>query len=157
MEQNDQALAAALAGDRRGAVGERCPGAVVQGRVRLGQHLAAHRHVAGHGHAEERAFACEGGELLRLVPAHGAAEHAPATPELHRYEIVVGRRKPRAGKAHQHAAVVDPFRELLARLGDIADIGEDHHRQALLHELGDRLRWRAALGQAHVGERPERA
>ena len=43
------------------------------------------------------------------------------------------------------------------RLGDVADVGEDQHRQALLDELAHRLRGRAAIGEPHVGERPERA
>ena len=41
--------------------------------------------------------------------------------------------------------------------GDIADIGEDHHRQVLIEEMRHRVRRRFALGEPHVGERIERA
>ena len=97
------------------------------------------------------------GELLRLVPAQRAAERAAAAAELDRNEIVVAGREPRAGEAHQHAAVLDPLGQAFARFGDVADVGEDHHRQPLIHELVDRLRRRAAIGLPHVGERIERA
>ena len=112
----------------------------------------------GHRHAEERAVAREGGELLRLLPAQAAAEDAAAAPQLHRHEIVVAGREPRTGEAHQHAAVLDPARELVVRLaGDVADIGEDHHRQVLVEELAHRLRPASPVGKPHVGERIERA
>ncbi len=45
----------------------------------------------------------------------------------------------RAGKAHQHAAVLDPFDQPVARLGDIADIGQDQHRQVLVEEARHRF------------------
>ena len=126
--------------------------------IRLGQHLARHRHVVRHRHAGERAFARERGELLRLLPAQAAAEDAAAAAQLDRHEFVVAGGEARAGEAHQHAAVLDPGIEAVARVaGDVADIGEDHHRHALLDELDDRVGGRAALGEAHVGERPERA
>ncbi len=92
-------------------------------------------------------------ELLRLLPGQAAAEHAAAAAQLHRHEVVVGGGEPRTGEAHQHAAVLDPAGELLARLRDVADVGEDQHRQALLDELAHRLGGRAALGEPHVGER----
>ena len=70
-----------------------------------------------------------------------AAEDAAAAAQPHRHEIVVGGGEPRAGKAHQHAAVLDPARQPVARLArDIADIGEDHHRQVLVEELRSPLR-----------------
>ena len=98
------------------------------------------------------------GERLRLVPAQAAAEHAAAAAQLHRHQFVVAGGQPRAGEAHQHAAVLDPARQPVARVaGDVADIGEDHHRHALVDELLDRFGRRAALGHAHVGERAERA
>ena len=133
--KNDEALAAALGGNQRRAVGERHPGALVQRGVGFGQHLSAHGHVGRHRHSEERTFARECVERLRLLPGQAAAENAPATPELHRHEIVIGGGESRSGKAHQHAAIFDPARELIARLGDIADVGEDQHWQALLDEL----------------------
>ena len=100
----------------------------------LGQHLAGDGDVGRDRHAVERALARESGELLRLVPAQAAAEDAAAAAQLHRHQIVVGAGKMRAGKAHQHAAIVDPFVEPVARLGDIADIGKNQHRQMLVEE-----------------------
>ena len=158
MEQHQQSLAAALRGDQRRAVGERRPGAVGELRIRLGQHLAVDGDVVRHRHAGERAFARECGELLRLFPAQAAAEDAAAAAQLHRHQVVVGGAgEMRTGKAHQHAAIVDPFVELLARLRDVADIGEDQHRQMLVEEALDRFRRRDAFGEADVGERIERA
>jgi len=66
--------------------------------------------------------------LLRLFPRQAAAENAPAASEPDRDEIVVAGGEARAGEAHQHAAVFEPARELIARLGDVADIGKDQHR-----------------------------
>ena len=112
----------------------------------------------GHRHAVERALARKRGQRLRLVPAQAAAEDAAAAPQPHRNEIVVGGGKPRAGKAHQHAAVVDPVREpVMGVAGDIADVGEDQHRQILIEEMRHRFGRRFALREPHVGERAERA
>src|SRR6266404_5398505 len=157
MKQHDQPLAAALSGHQRGAVGERGPGALGQRGIGLGQHLAADADVARHHHAEERALAREGVELLRLLPRQAAAENTPAASEFYRHEIVVGGREMRTGKAHQHATVVEPAHEAVARLGDVAHVGEDHHRQPLLDELVHGLCRRAAIGQPYIGEGPERA
>ena len=155
MEQDDEALPAALGGDQRRSVGERCPGAVGQGRIGLRQDLPVHGDIGRHRHAEERAFAGERSQLLRLVPGQAAAQDAAAAPQLHRHEIVVAGSESRAGEAHEHAAFLDPARKLLARLGDVADISEDQHRQALLDELAHRLRRGAAVGEPHVGEGAE--
>ena len=158
MEQHQQPLAVTLGGDQRRAVGERCPGAVGEQRIGLGQNLAADGDIVRHRHAGERAFARESGELLRLFPAQAAAQDAAAAAQLHRHQVVVGGAgEVRTGKAHQHAAIVDPFVELLARLSDIADIGEDQHRQMLIEEALHRFGRRHALGEADIGERIERA
>ena len=158
VEQHDHALAALGRGDQRRAVGERRPGAVDQAGFRLGQHLPRDGHVVRHRHAAERAFAREGGELLRLFPAQAAAEDAAAAAQLHRHQIVVGGGEPRAGEAHQHAAVLDPGGEPVARLArDVADIGQHDHRHVLLDEAPHRLGGRGDLGEPHVGERIERA
>jgi hypothetical protein len=151
VEQHHHAFAAALRGDQRRAVGERRPGAVVQARVGLRQDLAVHRHVGRHRHAEERAFPPECCKVLRLLPAQRAAERASAAAQLHRNQVFVGRgREARAGEAHQHAAVIDPSGELIACLCDIADIGQDHHRQPLFRN------WPTACASALIGE-PRRA
>ena len=92
--------------------------------------------------------------MLGLFPAQAAAENAAAAAQLHRHEIVIGSGETRAGKPHQYAAIVDPPRQPVARVGrDIADIGEDDHRQALFDELVDRLRGRSAIGKPDIGER----
>ena len=158
MEQHQEPFAVALGGDQRRAVGERRPGAVGELRIGLRQHLAGDGDIVGHRHAGERAVAREAGELLRLFPTHAAAQDAAAAAQLHRHQIVVGcAGQMRAGKAHQHAAIVEPFVEPLARLGDVADVGEDQHRQMLVEETLDRFRRRDALGKTDVGERIERA
>ena len=156
MEQNDHALATSLRGDQRRAVGKRCPRAFGKRRLRSGQHLAGHRDVVGDRHAEEGALARESGQRLRLIPGKRSAENASAAAQPHRYEVVFAGRKPRPGKSYQNAAFVDPTRKTLFRFRDIADIGEDHHRQALVEKLGDGLCRRAALGKAHIGERRKR-
>ena len=75
------------------------------------------------------------GKLLRLFPTQAAAQNAAAAAQFYRHQVVVfGAGEMRTGKAHQHAAVIDPFVQPLARLGDIADIGEDQHRQMLIEE-----------------------
>ena len=62
------------------------------------------------------------------------------------------------GEAHQHAAVLDPGGEPVARFArDVADVGQDDHRHVLLDEAAHRFGGRARLGQPHVGERIERA
>ncbi len=96
--------------------------------------------------------------MLRLVPAQAAAKDAAAAPQFDRHQIVVGRRKMRAGKTHQHAAIVDPFIQPFARRsGDIADVGENQHGQLLIEEAADRFRRRGAFGKANVRERIESA
>ena len=158
VEQHDHALAALDRGDERRAVGERRPGAFGKSGFRLGQHLARDGDVVGHRHAVERAFARERRERLRLVPAQAAAEHAAAAAQLHGHEIVVGGRKPRAGEAHQHAAVLDPGGQPVARLArDVADVGQHDHRHALLDEAAHRFGRRRDVGEPHIGERVERA
>ena len=158
MEQHQQPFAVALRGDQRRAVGERGPSAVGELRIGLGQHLAADGDVGRHRHAGERAVAREAGKLLRLFPTQAAAQNTAAAAQFHRHQVVVfGTGEMRTGKAHQHAAVIDPFVQTLARLGDIADIGEDQHRQMLIEEALHRFRRRDALGEADIGERIERA
>ena len=97
-------------GDQRRAVGERRPGALGQCRVGLGQHLAAHRHVGRHRHAEERAFAREGGELLRLLPATGCRRErarrgaASPAPDRRRRRRAAGRRSAPARRRPRSSA-----------------------------------------------------
>ena len=113
MEEHNQSLAAALGGDERGAIGKRRPGSIGELRVGLGQHLAGDGDVGRDRHAVEWALARESGELLRLFPAQAAAERAAAAAQLHRHELVIGAGEVRPGKAHKHAAIVDPFVELI--------------------------------------------
>ena len=158
VEQHDHSLAALGGGDQRRAVGERRPGALGEAGFRLGQHLARDVDVLRHRHVAERAFLREGGERLRLVPAQAAAERAAAAAKLHRHEIVVGAGEAGAGETHQHAAVLDPGDEPVARLArDVADIGQHDHRHVLLDEAPHRIGGRRDVGEPHVGERVERA
>src|SRR5262245_28501563 len=123
MEKHDQALAAALSGDKRGTVGKCRPGPIGELRVGLGKHLAGDCDVSGDRHTVERALARKGGKLLRLVPAQTATERATTPAQLHWHELVVGAGEVWAGKAHKHASVVDPFVELVEGLVDVANIG----------------------------------
>ena len=96
--------------------------------------------------------------MLRLFPGQAAAEAAAAAAQFHRHQIVVGLRQPRAGKAHQHAALVDPGGEPLANFRrQRTDIRQHDHRQLLIEELGDGLLRRAAVAEPHIGERRQRA
>ena len=63
----------------------------------------------------------------------------------------------RTGETHQHAAIVDPLVQPVDRLGDIADVGEDQHRQLLAEETVDRFGGADAFGESDIGERVERA
>ena len=145
----EQSLAAMLAGDQRRAVFERGPAPGRKHRIGLGQHLPAHGDVLRHGEARERTVGGERSEMLRLLPGQAAAERAAAAAQLDRHEIVVGLRQPRAGEAHQHAALVDPGREPVADFRrQRADVGHHDHRQLLVEELRHRLLRRAPCRRA---------
>jgi hypothetical protein len=58
----------------------------------------------------------------------------------------------RPGETHQHAAIVDPFVEAVERIGNVADVGKDQHRQMTVQEARDRLRRREAFGEADIGK-----
>ena len=147
-----------FAGHQRRAVFQRGPGSGRQRGIRFGQHLPVDGDVLRHGKAGERAVGRERGEMLRLFPGQAAAEAAAAAAQFDRHQIVIGLRQPRAGKAHQHAALLDPGIEAFADFGrQRADIGQHDHRQLLVEELRDRLLRRAAIAEPHVGERRQRA
>ena len=147
------------AGDQRRAVGERRPGVLGRGRNRA-------RPAPGASPSRRSAPACRrtgcrarSGERLRLIPAQAAAEDAAAAAQLHRNQLVVGGGEPRAGEAHQHAAVVDPSASggrgaSPATLPTSARIIIGRRWST---NCRDRLGRRAALGEPHVGERVERA
>ena len=102
--------------------------------------------------------AANDGEVLRLFPGETAAEAAAAAAQLHRHQIVIGLRQARAGKAHQHAALLDPCADAFANFRrQRADIGQHDHRQLLVEKLRDRLLRRAAIAEPHIGERRQRA
>ena len=55
----------------------------------------------------------------------------------------------RAGKTHQHAAVLDPLCEpVMGVAGDIADIGEDQHGKMLVEEMRHGVGWATRPGRA---------
>ena len=96
--------------------------------------------------------------MLRLFPGKTAAEAAAAAAQFYRHQIVIRLREPRAGKAHQHPALLDPCADAFANLGrQRTDIGEHDHRQLLVEKLRDRLLRRAAIAEPHIGERRQRA
>ena len=141
VEQDERALAARRAGDQRRAVGKARPGALGDVGRGFGQHLPRHGHLGRRRRGRRRGrSAGKSVHGLRFGPGQGAAERALAGAQAHRQEIVVvaGGRQPRAGKAHQRAAVFDPVDQLRARtIGNGADIGHDDHRRLLGDEVGD--------------------
>ena len=134
VKQHDQPLAAALGGHQRRSIGEPRPCLGGQPRFRLGQHLPRHRHLVGRSEADERARIFERRNMLRRLPGQRAAQCPAAAPQRRRYQIVVAGGEPGAREAHQDAAGIDEFRELVARrAGRHAHVGE-HERRGLLAE-----------------------
>ncbi len=140
--RHDQALAAAL---RRSRVACRRPGSPRCGRS---ARLPARPAPGGSRLRRSAPSFRRTGFRARTPPdccgfsqRQTAAENAAAAPQLHRHQIVVGGR-PAAGRQsaparrHSRSNVVEPFARVS---GDIADIGEDQHRQALVDESVDRL------------------
>ncbi len=140
VEQDDPALALLDAGDERRAVGERGPGAALELERGLSQDLALHFDVGGRLEAGEGAGPGEGRERLRLFPGECAAQSARARlAQPHRQQIVAARCEARPRKTHQHAALLDPFRQLRTLFaGHLSDIGEDEHGDAMIKVLADR-------------------
>ena len=92
------------------------------------------------GLSREKAASCCGWSQLRLPPSVRPPRRSFTGT---RSSSAAG--EARAGEAHQHAAVLDPVGEPLARLaGDIADVGEDDHRHVLVDEARDRFGGRRA-------------
>ena len=96
------------------------------------------------GPSRENAASCCGWSQLRLPPSDAAA-----AAQLHRHQIVVGAGEAGAREAHQHAAVLDPGGEPVARFArDVADVGQDDHRHVLLDEAAHRFGGRAGARPA---------
>ena len=159
VEQYDQSFAASRRGDQRRPVRERRPGIVAQCRVGFGKNLAGDGHVGRHRHAGEWAVVRKSGKRLRLIPAQAAAQDTAAAPQFYWNEIIVGGgREARAGKTHEHAAVLDPLRSRSwALAGDSADICQDQHRQFLIDEMRHRVGRRLALRNPQSAKGPARA
>ena len=157
MEKHDQSLAAALGGHQRRTVRQRCPGPVVELRVRFGQHLAGDGDVGWNRHPIEWALAREAGELLWFVPTQAAAQDPAATPQFHRHQIVIATSEVRPSKANENPAIVDPLVQAIERIVDIADIREDEHRQIPIQKSRHGFRRCNAFGQTDVRKWIERA
>src|SRR5262249_13493226 len=112
-KQHRNTLARGVGGAPGAAPRGRAPGGAAQRATGLAKPWRAPADGVRPHHAEDGASAREGIELLGLSPQQAAAENAPAAPELHRHEIVVGGREMRAGKTHQHAAVFEPAHEAI--------------------------------------------
>ena len=153
VEEDQPALAERGGGDQRGAVGERRPGAAGERAVRLGQHLAGHRHVVGHLEAGEGALVGEAGERLRRLPGEAAAKRAVAVAERHRDQRIARRGQARPGEADEHAAALHPLRHLLLDAGgEVADVGHGDHRCVGVDEVGHGHGGIGVARLAHVGE-----
>ena len=106
-------LSRRVAGDQRRAVGEARPGALDDVGRRLGQHLP--RRPSPRSAAAGRRTGRSAGnsvDRLRRRPGQRAAQRALAEAQPHRQQVLViaGGGKPRAGEAHQRAAVLRPSR-----------------------------------------------
>ena len=157
MKQAYHTLAAMFAGYQRRSILQRGPAFRRQHRVRLGEHLPVDGDVLRHGKTGKWSVGSERSEVLRLFPSETAAEDASAAAQFYRHEVIISLCQARAGKTHQHPALLDPRRQTLANLGrQGADIREHDHRQFLVEKLRDRLLWRAAIAEPHIGERPQR-
>ena len=117
MDQNHLPLPHRLAGDQRRAIGQRGNGPARQIGVGLGQHLRADGHIRRNRKTVEgRAFG-EGGQRLRLAPAHGAAHGPSAFAQTHRHQGVfriaadIACGKTRPGKTQQQAALFQPVQQ----------------------------------------------
>ena len=158
MKQGHDTLAAMFAGHQRRSIFQRGPAFRRQHRIRLGEHLAVDGDVLRHRQTGERSVGGKGGQVLRLFPGQAAAEAAAAAAQFHRHQIVIGLRQARPGKAHQHAALLDPGADTFADFGrQRSDVGQHHHRQLLVEELRDHLLRRALVAEPHIGERRQRA
>ena len=136
MEQDGEAVALALAGHQRRAVGQARPGLGAEVDVRLRQHLALDRDVLRNLQAGERRGIREDGEVRRLGPRQGAAERAVAGANAHRQQIVARlARQLLAGEAHHHAAALHPLAQGFAvALAEGRVVGDDDDRQLLLQQ-----------------------
>ena len=76
---------------------------------RIGQHLLVDQHLGRHGQAGKQAVVAERRERLRRRPGQRAAERAPAEAQRHGQQIVAALLEPRAGEAHEHAALLHPL------------------------------------------------
>ncbi len=151
MEQDDPAAPALLGGHERCAVFQPSPAARAEFHAGFGQHLPRHGHVFGNRKSAKGAGIGEGRQMLRLGPAHGAAQIAPAGAQFYRHEAAHVFRHARPGKAQEHAAVFDKLldpRMILA--DDTSDIDQRQHRHVLL-QLG------ADGALAHIGIGRQRA
>jgi hypothetical protein len=108
VHQHEQAVAAPLRGDERGAVGQAGPHLVVEIGSGLGEDLAADLDGLVDFQPGEGAGFGEGRQRLGLFPGQRAAQRAVAPAQLDRDEIVVAAGEPRAGKAHQDTAAINP-------------------------------------------------
>ena len=106
----------------------------------LRQHLALDDDVAlGHLEAGERPAVVEARERQGPGPRQSAAQRAVAAAQLDRDEVVLAVGEPRAGKAQQNAAGLDPARQLLARVGaDLGAVGEHDLGHAGCQQFGQR-------------------
>ena len=151
VDQHDLALAHALAGDQRCAIGQLRNHAGCQRRIRLGHDLRCDRDVLGNVQTKERAIGVKGRECFGLAPAHRAADGAATGAQADRHQRVffaaghVACGKAGTGKAQQHTALFQPFQQQrLFAFADGRDVGKDdnigigwqHIRQAAFNQIG---------------------
>ena len=130
MEKNNQALASSRCGDERGAVGEPRPGPVIEAGRRLGEDLPRHGHLLRRGEAEKRAALSERSDVFGGLPRQRAAELTAAPPQVSREKVVIAGGEAGAGKAQQHAALVEKLHNrLMLRSRRDAHIRERENRR----------------------------
>ena len=128
-------------------------------RRRLGEYLPRYGHVGRWRKAGKRTVGRELRDGLRLGPRQRATQRALAKPQTHRKQflVIAGAQQPRAGEAHQRAAVFHPFDQRLARaVGNGSDVAHHDDGRLLLEQLRDRLGQVRARRFDKIGERLQR-
>ena len=150
MEQHHVALAAMFRRHQGRAVGQARPSLGRQFRRRFRENLRLDGDVARDRDAAERRALRKRRQRDRIAPRHGAAEAAPAGPQPHRQQRIDIAVERRPGEAHQHAAVLYPFRQsVLLGFEDAPAAGHEQHRERTAEKLIE-------IAGAHIGKRLER-
>ena len=125
---------------------------------RIGQHLLVDQHLGRRRQAGEQAVVAERRQRLRRCPGQGAAQRASAEPQRHGQQIVAALLQPRAGEAHEHAALLHPLLDpLLDVVRQRADVGQHQRGDVALDEAVDDGGQIGVVALGDLRERQQRA